>query len=218
MRLLLTSAGITNDSIKKALEELVEKPLSELKMAFIPTAANVEEGDKEWLIRNLSEFNSLGFNEIDIVDISALKKEVIENRLKDVDVLVFGGGNTSYLNYWVAKSELKDLLPVMLENKVYVGISAGSMIASTKMNLGESKDIYYGDGKTVNSRGLGFVDFYIRPHFGSIDFSHVKSENIKKLAKDHPSPIYAIDDQTAVKFIDGKVEVVSEGKWKKFEN
>ena len=29
-------------------------------------------------------------------------------------------------------------------------------------------------------------------------------------------PTYAIDDQTAIKVIDGAVEVVSEGHWKRF--
>jgi len=29
-------------------------------------------------------------------------------------------------------------------------------------------------------------------------------------------PAYAIDDQTAIKVIDGNVEVVSEGQWKRF--
>jgi len=31
-----------------------------------------------------------------------------------------------------------------------------------------------------------------------------------------PGPAYAIDDQTAIKVIDGVVEVVSEGHWKLF--
>jgi dipeptidase E len=30
-------------------------------------------------------------------------------------------------------------------------------------------------------------------------------------------PAYAIDDETAVKVVDGTVEVVSEGRWKLFE-
>jgi dipeptidase E len=29
-------------------------------------------------------------------------------------------------------------------------------------------------------------------------------------------PAYAIDDQTAIKVVDGKVEVVSEGQWRHF--
>ena len=50
MKLFLSSAGLTNKSLIKAFENLVAKSGENLKIAFIPTAANVEEGDKEWLI------------------------------------------------------------------------------------------------------------------------------------------------------------------------
>lgn len=41
MKLLLTSAGITNDSIAKSLLDMVGKDVKDIKVAFIPTAANV---------------------------------------------------------------------------------------------------------------------------------------------------------------------------------
>ena len=40
--------------------------------------------------------------------------------------------------------------------------------------------------------------------------------NIERLAAGIPVPTYAIDDQTAIKVVDGAVEVVSEGHWKLF--
>ena len=40
--------------------------------------------------------------------------------------------------------------------------------------------------------------------------------NAEKWAAGIPVPTYAIDDQTAIKVIDGTVEVVSEGHWKLF--
>jgi hypothetical protein len=40
--------------------------------------------------------------------------------------------------------------------------------------------------------------------------------NAEKGAAGVPVPGYAIDDQTAIKVIDGTVEVVSEGHWKLF--
>ena len=33
---------------------------------------------------------------------------------------------------------------------------------------------------------------------------------------DHP--LYAIDDQTAIKVVDGQIDVVSEGRWKLFND
>jgi len=130
MKLLLTSAGITNKTIKHAMQDLLGKSFKTLSVAFIPTAANVESGDKAWLIDNLNEFKQLGIASLDIVDISALPKDIWEHRLSQAQVLIFGGGNTYHLMYWLEKSGLKKLLPKLLESKVYVGISAGSMVTT----------------------------------------------------------------------------------------
>ena len=53
MKLLLTSSGITNKSIADALFELVGKKPEDTSVVFIPTASNVEVGDKEWFIDDL---------------------------------------------------------------------------------------------------------------------------------------------------------------------
>jgi len=41
-------------------------------------------------------------------------------------------------------------------------------------------------------------------------------KNIEKWAEKIDVPLYAIDDQTALKIIDGKVEVITKGNWKLF--
>ena len=41
--------------------------------------------------------------------------------------------------------------------------------------------------------------------------------NLKKLAATLPMPSYLIDDQTALKVVDGSIEVISEGNWKLVE-
>ena len=134
MRLLLTSTGFTNKTIVQALKSLVGQPFKKLSLAFVPTAANVEEGDKGWLIDDLARTKALGFASVDIVDISAVPRDIWESRLKSADILMFGGGNTFHLMYWLDKSGLKDLLPEFLKSKIYVGISAVSSIAGPTVN------------------------------------------------------------------------------------
>ena len=70
---MLTSAGIKNDSIAKALEELVGKTANGVRIAFIPTAANVEEGDKGWLIEDLVNIYKLKLKSLNIVLSSSIK-------------------------------------------------------------------------------------------------------------------------------------------------
>jgi len=218
MKLLLTSGGITNKSIANTLLELAEKPFKELKLAVVPTAANVEKGDKDWLIKDFINCRNLGFKEIDIVDISAIARDNWEPRLREADVLLFGGGNSFHLMYWLKKSGLEDILPELLTNRVYIGISAGSMVATHDLSLSTSERLYYPDGvgEHKDEKALGFVKFHIRPHLNSPDFPNLKKENLEKIAKELKEPIYAIDDQSAIKFVDGKIEIISEGEYFKF--
>lgn len=217
MKLLLTSGGLSNKSIVDALLELTGKPFSELNIAFIPTASNVEDGDKGWLIKDLATLTELKFKSIDIVDISALPKDVWLSRIKETDVFLFEGGNTFHLMYSIEKSGLKEVLPDLLKTRVYVGISAGSMVACKGLDLSNSERLYSEEiGKYKKDEGMGFVDFLLRPHLNSPHFPKVIMENMEKISKEVPETFYAIDDNTAIKIDGEKIEVVSEGVWKKF--
>lgn len=217
MKLLLTSAGITNQSLSNALLELTEKSFSELNVAFIPTASNVEKGDKFWLIDDLNSLKNLGFKQVDIVDISALPKDIWLPRLEEADILYFEGGNTFHLMHWIEKSGLKELLPEMLKTKVYVGVSAGSMVACKNLDLSTSERLYDEQvDENAKDEGLNFVDFLVRPHLNSPYFPKLNLENLEKMSQEFPDTFYALDDQTAIKVVDGEMEVVSEGVWKKF--
>ena len=218
MKLLLTSGGLTNQSMRDALEELVGKPLDEVKLAFIPTAANVEKGDKEWLIKDLSDAKSIFFS-VDIVDISAIPEKLWLPRLEAADVFLFGGGNTFHLMNWIEKSGLKKLLPKLLETRVYIGISAGSIAACPTLLTSQSDRLLYYEDEAkgyTNNTGLGLIDFHIRPHLNSPYFPNVRLPLLEELAQQIKKPLYGIDDETAIMVNDEGISVVSEGEWKKF--
>lgn len=217
MKLLLTSGGITNNSMVKALKDLVQRPFKELNLAFIPTAANLEEGDKWWLIKDLKTCQELGFKAIDLVDISALPQKIWKPRLESANILFVGGGNTYHLMYWINKSGLKDLLSKLLESRIYIGISAGSIVTIPSLILSSAeKEILEKIGEEIFDRGLGFVDFLIEPHINSKYFPELTFDYAKKQAEKLNKTVYALDDQTAIKVDNGKIEIISEGEWKKF--
>lgn len=216
MKLLLTSGGLTNQSIARALFDLVGKAASEISVTFIPTAMDVESGDKSWFINDLSNIKKQGFKNIDIVDISALPKDIWLPRVETADVLFFSGGNSFHLMRWLNESGLAEILPELLKTRVYAGISAGSMVTNPTLFLSsKDKKIYYEEkfGYKKNEKALGFVNFYIRPHFNSPDFPQVRKEYLNEVTRDIQNTIYALDDNSALKVIDDKVEIVSEGKW-----
>ena len=214
MKLLLTSSGLTNKSITNALFSLVGKKPEETTVVFVPTASNVEEGNKDWLINDLLNLKNQNFKSIEITDISAVDESIWKPSFKRADVLFFEGGNTYYLMEWLNKTGLTKILPELLKDKVYVGVSAGSMVTNPDLALKLSQSVYEEDmTKSEDMEGLNFVDFYFLPHLNSEGFGKVRKENIKKAAVDISKPIYALDDESALKIIDDKIEVISEGDW-----
>ena len=210
MKLFLTSSGLTNQTLVQALHKLIGDTENH-RLAFIPTAANIEEGDKDWLITDLDNARGAGF-EVDIVDISALPKEVWQPRLEAAQVLLFSGGNTFYLMHWLQKSGLAELLPELLQTRVYAGISAGSCVAGP--SIYNSVQNLAGDEEVLKIKeGLHLVDFQVVPHLNSSYFTNVTEKNVREAAKEVAEPVYALDNQSAVMVDGDAVEVVSEGEW-----
>lgn len=214
MKLLLTSAGLTNKSIVDALEKLLDRPAKGVKLAFIPTAANIEEGDKSWLIEDMNNCVKAGF-EVDIVDISALSKSLWLPRLEAAEVLFFGGGNTFHLMYWMKESGLTQVLPQLLQSRIYVGISAGNCI--TGSTIYNSVQNLFGEKYEIEVKeGLDLVNFQTIPHLNSPYFETISSENLEKASRELKETIYALDDNSAI-IVNGNIlEVVSEGEWYKY--
>ena len=213
MKLLLTSAGITNNSIKSAMADLIDKKLKDCIISFIPTAGNVGNDDKddEWEDEDIEGFRKTGA-EVIMVDIEKLSKQEWLPILKKSDVICFGGGNLYHLLYWVKKSGLEKELKDLLESRLYIGVSAGSMITGPDVKI--NRDIFPEEEshRLDDLTGLKYVSFMIAPHFLSDWCSKLRHKEIKEFAKKVSYPIYAIDDNTAIKVINNKIEVVTEGK------
>jgi dipeptidase E len=159
-------------------------------------------------------FCELGWKSLGLLELTALpsmKRELWVPMLQETDALLVGGGDCQYLCYWMQQSGLADLLPSLLHKMVYVGLSAGSMIMTRFGTTYGNHTLPAGSDKS-----LGFVDFAIHPHLDYVSFPENSMANIEKLAATIAVPSYAIDDQTAIKVIDGAIEVISEGNWKLF--
>ncbi len=217
MKLLLTSAGISNTSIRNALIDLLGKPIAEASALFVPTAIYAIAGganiSRKVICGSLGDpFCELGWKSLGVLELTALpsiKPALWVSMLQETDALLVGGGDCQYLCYWMQKSGLADLLPSLLRKTVYVGLSAGSMIM-TRFGTTYGNHTLPAD----SDKSLGLVDFALHPHLDHEWFPKNSLANLENLAATIPVPSYAIDDQTAIKVIDGTVEVVSEGHWK----
>lgn len=223
MKLLLTSGGITNISIADAFIDLAGKDAKDIKVAFIPTAGLILANNKDWLIDDMYNIKKLGCY-VDIVDLAQLKKDEWLPRVELCDVIFVGGGNGFYLSYCMQKSGFMDELPRLLETRVYCGISAGSMIAGQSFVMTSAAldkpeafiDEDYDDLGPVgrsDGKALQLVNLVFRSHLNSPKFPKLRKDFIAERAQKIPEPVYALDDDSALKIFDDKIAVISEGEW-----
>jgi len=210
MKLLLTSGGISNRSISKAFTELVGKSPSDTKVAYIPTASNVEASNKDWVIKDFMNLWRYGYSKFDIVDPSSDGVDW-QARLATADVVQLSGGNTFHLLDQARKTGLDKWLKENIESKVYVGGSASTILVTPSIAIagfGEFHDENLANLEDLT--GLSFVDFEVVPHSPS----WASYESVEKYATTVKNKVYALDDMSAIKVDGDKVEVISEGAWK----
>ena len=218
MKLLLTSGGITNASIQDALVGLLGKPVAECTALCIPTA---EYGHPRctpasaWRFvagRSPSPMCDLGWSSVGLLELTALPsigKERWVPWVEEADVLLVDGGDATYLAHWMRESGLADLMPSLPET-VWVGVSAGSMVMTPRIG----DDFTQWRSPTGDDSTLGVVDFSIFPHLAPDGMPGNSMAEAEAWAAGISGPAYVMDDQTAIKVVDGNVEVVSEGSWK----
>ena len=204
MKLLLASAGIWNQEIVNALGDLTGKDLVSINVAIINEASAVESGDKRWFLDEMNKLSDYVGGEIDFINLFALDTATVEQRVAFADVIYVVGGVTDYLMTVFERTGFGDLLKnKLLQDKVYVGASAGSMVIGRRITTDKYKEVYRkGDQDFGVTEYMGLVDFAIFPHLNSPIFTRNRADIITDAAQDLAYPVYAIEDAQAV-VVDG---------------
>lgn len=222
MKLLLTASGLRNESLKEALRNLLGKPFESANVVFIPTASLAVPGDHSWLLQDLNRLHALGWAELNILTFDGLPRERVLDRLRHADVIYVEGGNHYQLADRITANGLAEEFLELLRTKVYVGVSAGSMIFSRAFGahaaelIGELGDLSILDGRPAASP-FNLFDWYLKPHLNSADFTDRDEAWAQRIGAAVDFPMYVIDDNSAVRVRDGQVDVVTEGKWHYFD-
>ena len=141
-----------------------------LKLAFISTAAEIEEGEKKWLKDDKQGLERAGFNLFEYT-ITGKTPERIKEDFKDVDIIHVNGGNEYFLMQEVIKSGFDRFVNKWVDSgKIYIGSSAGSIIMGPDMGPTYTKEDIERAPELKNLKGLGIVDFVILPHWGQNHF------------------------------------------------
>ena len=219
MKLLLTSAGIKNPSINDAMLELLGKPIDECDALCIPTASyghtprGIHGAYRFITGQATTPMCELGWKTLGVLELTSLPTldaELWRPAVEEADVLLVNGGDSLYLAHHMRESGLADLLPSL--KAVWVGLSAGSMVMTPR--IGEDFKVWNPPGG--GDAALGIVDFSIFPYVDHPSLPENTMAEAERWAAGLSNPAYAIDDDTAIRVVDGDVDVVTEGHWRLF--
>ncbi|MXG88137.1 Type 1 glutamine amidotransferase-like domain-containing protein [Nocardioides flavescens] len=228
MKLLLTSGGVPAPAIRTALDDLLPRPVAECSALVVPSAQwghPMCTPESAWravsgqpLGGPIAPMSDLGWGSLGLLELTALP-HVDPARwqpwLDRADALLVDGGDALFLAHWLRASGLWDALAER-PDLVWVGVSAGSMVLTPRVGP-EFVQWRSADQDPDDDRTLGLVEFAIFPHLDHPDMPENTLAEAERWAAGLDVPAYALDERSALRVVDGEVEVVSDGQWHRFE-
>jgi dipeptidase E len=178
---LASSISNVASSIAKEIEN------TKKKLVFITTASELDKGKLEWLKNDRKSLVDSGFNVTDYTFTNKNKNQ-INFDLKNFDIIAVAGGNTFYLLKMIQQSNCAETLRTLIGNgKIYIGSSAGSIIAGPNIYPAYSKEEAEEVPDLEDYTGLNLTDVIIMPHWGSPVFkeSYLKDTMEKAYTPDY---------------------------------
>lgn len=199
-KVILTSTGFQNPNIGVEFLKLVNKPVSDVNVLFIPTAAR-SDGEKFYVNKSKIEILKLGVKEENIMTFD-LDRDISFEELVHVDALFFCGGNTYYLLYKIKERGFDSIVRRLVEyGKVFVGASAGSVVSGPDIgfiSIYDENDIGLSD-----TTGLELIGSGIIPHY-----SNEEDLSLEKAKKRTDFPIITLTDNQALVLSDGESRII----------
>jgi len=190
--LILTSS---NAFVTQHFIRHLPKSPKELKLTFIPTAADVETGSLEWLNQDREALVTAGFQVTDFT-LTGKSPTQTKSMLDQTDFVFVSGGNTFYLLQEMNKSGFSKMIKEYVgRGLIYGGTSAGSVVASPDISVIQLLDDPSLAPELTSYLALNLTDVLVLPHWGSPhfhdDYAKMTAENYKTGSK----VILLTDDQ-----------------------
>jgi len=208
MKLLLTSGGIHESFKADFLALLPRKPINQISVSYIITAAFGEKGDiSSWVNIAKEDLKKLGISDIEDLDIRNKTGDELYSILSKKDVILVNGGNTFYLLKYVRESGFDKIIKKLINiGKVYIGVSAGSYLACPSIEQTYWKRRHENPGIT-DLTGLNLVPFLIVAHFSEY-FRKIIEESVRTTSYQ----TVGLYDTQAILIKDNSIKVIGKGK------
>ena len=169
MKLLLSSFGPSPEH-DAALVELVGKPLSNIRVAYIENAYDVYH-DETSLVEGRETLQRDGYS-FDLVDLRDWRtnRAGLPALLDGFDVFLLTGGNPYYLRSLMKVTGADEMIRDLVENGVvYAGASASAVVAGPTLRHFDELDDP-AEAEEVIWAGLSLTDIVVAPHVDNADF------------------------------------------------
>jgi dipeptidase E len=195
------------------VHDLYERYLKDLNiktLVFIETAAEIETGDMEWLEADYDALVGVGLS-VTRYTVSGKSSTDIEKDLSAYDSIYLSGGNTFYLLQQLQKTgAIPVIQKLMKEGKIYIGTSAGSVVAGPDILPVKNLDNASKAPELQGYAGLSLTDIVVLPHWGSSYFRDLYLN--QRLDHVYDNPVHKIvlltDTQYLVCEESGSVRIV----------
>ena len=205
MRLYLASYRLPSPP---ELIRLIGKDPSLVRLALIPNARDYKDAEEYRLgmAEVTTYITQLGLA-AEVVDLRNYSGgPSLQEKLSGYDGLWFLGGNTFLLRYQIERSGLAGILPALLQDSVYIGESAGAIVAGKSLKGVEACD----DASVAPEiiwDGLNIIDKMIIPHADSPDFA----SGVQRLMDMYPEGDRIVLNDNQVYIVDGDSARLLEG-------
>lgn len=181
------------EMIMEDIEHLLGKKASEIRISYIITAGNLHLSDKrDWIVEGRELLGRRGWQVFDY-DIEGKMEDEVEAELHDKDVVFVQGGNNFHLLKQMQGCNFREVIRRAFERGVlYIGESAGAIVCSNDISAQRymSGDALAQVGELDDYRGLGLVNFLIKPHWNR---EGVKREKFSRFLRENPEAFYSIE-------------------------
>lgn len=199
-KLLLTSTGLANQNITNQFLQIIDKPVSQIKIIFVPTASRSEE-ELKYVAESNKELLDLGILENNIKTLN-LDKLVSFQDVDGFDVIYVCGGNTFYLLKKVRETGFdKVIIEFAKTDKLYFGVSAGSILVCPNIDIASPFD--ENDVDLTDLSGLNLTDVIVSPHYKDEEKTII--DDFKKKSQYEVIPL---TDNQALLVLDGETKIV----------
>ena len=190
--------GKVRESVLAELEKLVGKSRDEIKVAIIADAGMIDDASQYWLIEHLKCLSDTFCKNVYFLNLLAFSKKQIEKVVDKADVIWCCGGSVDFLMTVFKKSGFAKMLPKILENKVWVGSSAGACVLGRAGRLATQAKLYPSDIFLPEVKDyLGLVDVCIYPHvYRDLESVYVPENALDLIveeSKHQKYPCYALE-------------------------